>query len=211
MLLQRAQAVQPELLLTAHNALSLTEICRLLEGIPLALELAAPRLKLLSPQALLVRLEGRLQVLTGGARDLPERQRTMRAALAWSYELLTPVEQALFRRLAVFVGGWTLSAAEAVCQAAGALTLDVLEGLASLLDKSLIRVEQTGEGETRFRMLYVLREFALEQLAATGDLIATREARHARGPCRLFSGAGGTGATAGRTAEDVASAAGAGV
>jgi predicted ATPase/DNA-binding CsgD family transcriptional regulator len=172
--LQRAQTVQPDLLLTAHNALSLTEICRLLEGIPLALELAAPRLKVLSPQALLVRLEDRLQVLTGGARDLPERQRTMRATLAWSYELLAPVEQALFRRLAVFAGSWTLEAAEAVCPAVGGLDLDLMEGLAALLDKSLLRVEQTPDGAKRFRMLHVLREFALECLTGAGESEATR-------------------------------------
>jgi predicted ATPase/DNA-binding CsgD family transcriptional regulator len=179
LLLQRAQAVQPDFHLTATNVLSLTEICRLLEGIPLALELAAPRLKLLSPQALLARLEGRLQVLTGGARDLPERQRTMRATLAWSYELLTPAEQALFRRLAVFVGDWTLSAAEAVCQATGALDLALLEGLTALLDKSLLGVAQAGDGESRFRMLYVVREFALECLADAGEVEVTRLA-HAR-------------------------------
>lgn len=179
LLLQRAQAVQPDLRLAAHNALSLTEICRLLEGIPLALEMAAPRLKLLSPQALLVRLEGRLQVLVGGALDLPERQRSMRATIEWSYKLLSPAERALFRRLAVFVGGWTLSAAELVCQAAGALEVDVLAGLASLLDKSLIRQEHTGEGDIRFRMLYVLREFGLERLAEAGELAATREAHAA--------------------------------
>ncbi len=178
-LLQRVQAVQPDFRLTAHNALTLAEICRLLEGIPLALELAAPRLKLLSPQALLVRLEGRLQVLTGGARDLPERQRSMRATIQWSYQLLPPAERALFRRLAVFVGGWRLAAAEAVCQAAGALEVDVLEGLASLLDKSLIRQEHTGEGDIRFRMLYVLREFGLERLAEADELVATREAHAA--------------------------------
>ncbi len=177
--LQRAQAVQPNFHLTPDNAATIAEICHRLEGIPLAIELAAPRLKLLSPQALLARLERRLQVLTGGARDLPERQRTMRATIAWSYELLSPAEQALFRRLAVFAGGWTLEAAEQVCLEAGASKLDMLEGLSSLLDKSLLNQEHESPGETRFRMLYVLREFGLEQLDAEGEGTATREAHAA--------------------------------
>jgi predicted ATPase/transcriptional regulator with XRE-family HTH domain len=177
--LQRAQAVQPNFHLTPDNAATIAEMCHRLEGIPLAIELAAPRLKLLSPQALLARLERRLQVLTGGARDLPERQRTMRATIAWSYELLSPAEQALFRRLAVFAGGWTLEAAEQVCLEAGASKLDMLEGLSSLLDKSLLNQEHESPGETRFRMLYVLREFGLEQLDAEGEGTATREAHAA--------------------------------
>lgn len=177
--LQRAQAVQPNFHLTPDNAATIAEICHRLEGIPLAIELAAPRLKLLSPQALLARLERRLQVLIGGARDLPERQRTMRATIAWSYELLSPAEQALFRRLAVFAGGWTLEAAEQVCLEAGASKLDMLEGLSSLLDKSLLNQEHESPGETRFRMLYVLREFGLEQLDAEGEGTATREAHAA--------------------------------
>jgi len=176
---QQAQAAQPAFQVTLDNAPLLAEICQRLDGLPLALELAAPRLKLLSPQALLSRLTGRLQVLSGGARDLPERQRTMQSTITWSYELLTPAEQALFRRLAVFVNGWTLTAAEQICPAAGALELDVLEGLASLLDKSLLRQEQTSEGETRFRMLYVLREFGLEQLEAAEELAATSQAHAA--------------------------------
>jgi predicted ATPase len=125
--LQPIQDTQPDFHLTPGNADTIRQICLMLEGIPLAMELAAPRLKLLSPPALLARLDGRLQVLSGGARDLPERQRTMRGTIAWSYELLTPAEQALFRRLAVFVGGWQLSAAGQVCPAAGALDLDMLE------------------------------------------------------------------------------------
>jgi len=177
--LQRAQAVQPNFHLTPDNAATIAEICHRLEGIPLAIELAAPRLKLLSPQALLARLERRLQVLIGGARDLPERQRTMRATIAWSYELLSPAEQALFRRLAVCAGGWTLEAAEQVCLEAGASKLDMLEGLSSLLDKSLLNQEHESPGETRFRMLYVLREFGLEQLDAEGEGTATREAHAA--------------------------------
>ncbi len=172
--IQRAGAVQPDFQLTQGNAASLAEICRRLEGIPLAIELAASRIKLLSPQALLARLERQLEILTGGARDLPERQRTMRATLAWSYELLSPAEQVLFRRLAVFVGGWTLEAAERVCL--GVKGLDLLEGLSSLLDKSLIFKESGSNGEVRFRMLQVLQEFGREQLDTAGEGTTTREA-----------------------------------
>jgi predicted ATPase len=177
--LHRAQAARPDFQITSGAAVTLARICQRLEGIPLAMELAAPRLKLLSPQALLARLEGRLQVLTGGARDLPERQRTMRATIAWSYALLTPAEQALFRRLAVFVHGWRLTAAEQVCQAAGALNLDLLEGLTSLLSKSLPRQEPGSDEEPRFGLLYVLREFGLEQLEGAGELATTRAAHAA--------------------------------
>jgi predicted ATPase/class 3 adenylate cyclase len=177
--LARAQAAQPAFRLTPANAPTIAALCTRLDGLPLALELAAPRLKLLSPQALLSRLEGRLQVLSGGARDLPERQRTMQATIAWSYELLTPAEQALFRRLSVFVGGWTLSAAEQVCPVAEALDLDVLEGLAALLDKSLLRQEEDSSGERRYRLFSVLREFGLERMQAEGELVATREAHAA--------------------------------
>jgi len=177
--LHRAQAARPDFQVTPGTTATLARICQRLEGIPLAMELAAPRLKLLSPPALLARLEGRLQVLTGGAHDLPERQRTMRTTIAWSYELLSPAEQALFRRLSVFVNGWRLAAAEQVYQAAGALDLDLLEGLASLLDKSLLRQEPGSDGEPRFGMLYVLREFGLEQLEEAEELAATRAAHAA--------------------------------
>ena len=183
--LQHAQAGQQGFRLTPDNAAIIAEICHRLEGIPLAIELAAPRLKLLSPQALLARLpvpargEGRLQLLTGGARDLPKRQRTMRATIAWSYELLSPAEQALFRRVSVFVGGWTLDAAEQVCLRVGAPELNILEDLGSLLDKSLVSQELAGSGETRFKMLYVLREFGLEQLDTEGEGTTTREAHAA--------------------------------
>lgn len=179
--LQRARSVQPDFRLTPTNAASIAAICRRLEGIPLALELAAPYVKLLSPQALSVRLEGRLRFLTNGERDLSERQRSMRATVAWSYNLLSPTERALFRRMSVFAGGWTLDAMEQVCLGAGAVELgdlDVLDGLRSLLDKSLVGRErgQGSEGEARFSMLYALREFGLEQLEAEGEGPATREA-----------------------------------
>jgi predicted ATPase len=177
--LHRVRAAQPDFQVTPDNAATLARICQRLEGIPLALELAAPRLKLLSPNALLARLEGRLQVLTEGAVDLPERQHTMRATIHWSYDLLAPAEQALLRRLAVCVGGWSLSAAEQICQAAGALELDLLKGLASLLDKSLLQKEPGSNGEPRFGMLAVLREFGLEQLEAAGERAATRAAHAA--------------------------------
>ncbi len=174
-----AQAAQQNFRATPDTAVILARICQRLEGIPLAMELAAPRLKLLSPNALLARLEGRLQVLTGGARDLPERQRTMRTTIAWSYELLSPAEQALFRRLAVFTNSWRLAEAEPVCQAAGPLDLAPLEGLASLLDKSLLYQEPGSDGEPRFGQLSVLREFGLEQLEEAGELTATRAAHAA--------------------------------
>jgi len=161
---------------------AVAHICCRLDGIPLAIELAAARVALLPPAALLARLERRLAVLTGGARDLPERQRTLRAAIDWSYGLLTEDERRLSRRLAVFAGGCTLDAAEAVCAAGPAEFAewggDVLEGLASLVDKSLLRSEQGGSAEPRFTMLETIREYGLEQLAAGGDAEAPRR-RHA--------------------------------
>lgn len=174
----RAQAVKPDFQLTAANALIVGQICRQLDGIPLAIELAAARSKLLPPQALLARLSGalgaRLSTLTGGARDLPPRQQTLRNAIAWSYDLLAPAEQLLLRRLGIFVGGWSLEAAEALynaCQPAGteAPTLDLLDGLAVLLDHSLVQQMDTLEGEARFTMLAMIREFVLEQVVASGE------------------------------------------
>ncbi len=136
---ERAQRVKPDFALTAETAPTVAEICRRLDGLPLAIELAAARVKVLAPGALLARLDRRLPLLTGGARDLPARLRTMRAAIAWSYDLLDADEQQLFRRLAVFVGGWTLEAAEAVCVADEGLSIGVLDGLSTLVDKSLAR------------------------------------------------------------------------
>jgi predicted ATPase len=157
--IQRAQAIRPDFQLTPGNAAAIAEICIRLDGLPLAIELAAARSKSFPPQTLLTRLEQGLAILSGGARDLPARQQTLHGTLAWSYDLLSPEEQALFRRFAVFVDGCTWEAAEQVCTAAGELTGDVLEGLASLVDKSLLRQEEQGEGEPRFAMLQVLREF----------------------------------------------------
>jgi predicted ATPase len=161
----RAQAVKRDFALTADNALVIAEICHRLEGLPLAIELAAARIKLLSPQALLNRLEHRLEFLKGGARDLPSRQQTLKNTIDWSYQLLTETEQALFIRLGVFVGGSSLEAIEVLCQEACG---DVVEGLTSLLDKSLINEQET-EDEPRFFMLETLREYALEKLEESGQ------------------------------------------
>ena len=171
----RAQAVQEDFALTAENAAAVAAICRRLDGLPLAIELAAARVKVLPPAALLARLEQRLPLLTGGGRDLPARQQTMRDTIAWSYDLLPAAEQALFRRLAVFVGGFTLEAAEAVAGAAG---IDVLEGIASLIDSSLLRQEAGAGGEPRYTMLETVREYGLEQLTAH-DALARTQLAHA--------------------------------
>jgi predicted ATPase len=136
---QRARAVKPDFALTPDNATAVAQICIGLDGLPLALELAAARIKLFSPKTLLARLDQRLTLLTGGAHDLPTRQRTLRDEIAWSYDLLTSEEQKLFRRLAVFVGGFTLEAAPVVGNAQGDLAIDVLDGVASLVDKNLLR------------------------------------------------------------------------
>ena len=173
---QRAQAAKPEFALTEANAVAVAEVCRRLEGLPLAIELAAARVKLLPPPALLARLERRLPVLTGGARDLPERQRTLRDTIAWSHDLLTEDEQALFRRLSVFAGGATFEAAEAVANTDG--ELDVFAGLGSLVDHSLLRQAEESDGEPRFGMLETIREYGLERLAASGEEAAIRQ-RHA--------------------------------
>jgi non-specific serine/threonine protein kinase len=215
---QRAQAVRPDFALASDNAVQVAEICVRLDGLPLALELAAARIKLLSPQAILARLLGEfgltpLQLLTGGALDRPVRQQTLRAAIGWSYALLTPEEQALYRRLSVFAGGCTLEAAEAVGGGPRAVGTDephepggawsagdgreptalpagdrtqraperlpptsVLEGLAGLVDKSLLRQDDVS-GEPRFWMLDTIRAYGREQLAAVGELAAAHR-RH---------------------------------
>jgi non-specific serine/threonine protein kinase len=174
---ERAGEVEPGFALAAENASAVAEICRRLDGLPLAIELAAARIKVLPPEALLRRLELRLPLLVGGNRDAPARQRTLRDTIAWSHDLLDEEEQTLFRRLAIFVGGFTLEAAEAV---SGGETFDLL---ASLIDKSLVRREVHGgrrhEGATpRFSMLETVREFGLERLCHSGELDATRD-RHA--------------------------------
>ncbi len=175
----RAQAADPAFVLDAMTAPLLVEICRQLDGLPLAIELAAARTRLLPPAAMLPKLERRLAILTGGSRDRPDRQRTMRGAIAWSHDLLAPAEQILFRRLAVFSGGFTLEAAEAVAGEAGALSIDILDGVTALVDESLVRPTETLDATPRFEMLETIREFAREQLDAAGETEASRHA-HAR-------------------------------
>ncbi|HEV2528032.1 MAG TPA: LuxR C-terminal-related transcriptional regulator [Thermomicrobiales bacterium] len=165
----RARAVTPRFRLTASNAGAIAEICRRLDGLPLALELAAARSDILSPAALLNRLERRLSLLTGGGRDLPERLRTMRDAISWSHDLLAPDEQVLFRRLAVFSGGFSLEAAEAVCAEPPLDTDSVLDGIVSLVEKSLIHPYDGPRDERRFRMLETVREYATERLEDAGE------------------------------------------
>jgi non-specific serine/threonine protein kinase len=169
----RARAVRPDFALTDANAAAVGEICARLDGLPLAIELAAPRVRLLTPEAIIGRLADRFALLTGGARDLPARHQTLRAAIAWSYDLLSEEEQGLFRRLGVFVGGCTLDAVEAVCAAGAGQGLTVLDGVDSLVGKSLVRQDAT-DGESRFVMLETVREYALEQLGTRGQLEATR-------------------------------------
>ena len=181
---QRATEARPSFTLDDDTAAVAAEICRRLDGLPLAIELAAARVKLLAPQAMLNRLERRLPLLTGGARDLPERQRTLRDTIAWSYDLLDQPEQRLFRRLAAFVGGCTLEAAEVVCDVDGDLGLDLLDGVASLVDQSLLRQVDGADGEPRFTMLETIREFGLEQLQAAGEEVEARR-RHLAWACEL--------------------------
>jgi predicted ATPase len=172
----RARAVKPDFGLDTHNLAQVAQICRRLDGVPLAIELAAARVTLLPPAALLARLELRLGLLTGGARDLPDRQRTMRSTIGWSYELLGTAEQTLFQRLAVFAGGCTLEAADAVCNLDG--MLDTLTALDNLRDQSLLHrahVEAEPHG-LRIVMLETIRDYALERLAAGGELEEVRRA-----------------------------------
>ena len=174
---QRARAIRPGFVLTAETLPAILEIVHRLDGLPLAIELAAARMKVMPPANLLDRLQHRLPLLTGGSRDLPLRQQTMRDAIGWSYDLLTPTEQVLFRRLAVFVGGFTLDAAEAV--GAGAIdtsgtldpltALDAVEGLSSLVEQSLLRQSSGPGDEPRYQMLETVREFGLERLKESGS------------------------------------------
>jgi predicted ATPase/class 3 adenylate cyclase len=174
---ERARAVKPDFSLTEENAPAVVEICARLDGLPLAIELAAARIKLLPPQVLLDRLGNRLKILTGGARNLPERQRTLRNAIEWSYGLLDEGEKMLFGRLGVFSSGATLEAMEAVCDAEGDLPTDAFEGASSLLDKSLLRQEEGAGGEPRFVMLETIHEFANVMLEDSGEAEAVRRAR----------------------------------
>ena len=176
---QRATAAKPGFELNAENASAVCEICARLDGLPLAIELAAARVKVLSPSSLLTRLASRLQLLTGGARDLPQRQQTLRAAMDWSYDLLNPAEQKLLRRLSVFVGGCNLEGVEAVCDAKADLDMDLLDGMASMVDKSLLQQVEQKSGDSRFVMLETVREYALEKLQSSKEESLTKRAHAA--------------------------------
>jgi non-specific serine/threonine protein kinase len=176
---ERARTITPDFSITSDNAAAAGAICRRLDGLPLAIELAAARVRLFAPPALLARLDQRLQVLTGGARERTTRQQTLRGAIDWSYNLLTGGEQQLFRRLAVFQGGRTLDALEAVCNAGGDLAVEVLEGVESLVEKNLLKQREGRDGEPRFWMLETLQEYAREKLVQSGAAAAL-EREHAR-------------------------------
>jgi predicted ATPase/serine/threonine protein kinase len=176
---ERARAARPAFSLTRENISDAAAICARLDGLPLAIELAAARVKILSPNAVLTKLENRLNLLTGGARDLPERQKTMRGAVMWSYDLLTDEEKRVFGELAVFSGGFRLDSAEFVCHRPDRdFSTELLDIVSSLIDKSLLIRKETSDGESRFRMLEVVRDFAFETLEAQGRLNDTRK-RHA--------------------------------
>ena len=180
--IDRAQAVKADFQVTNANVSAVAEICTRLDGLPLAIELAAARVKLLAPEALLARLSSRLQLLTNGQRDLPARQQTLRATIDWSYQLLEPEEQTLFRRLAVFEGQYTLDAVGQICTSEGGQELDSINGIQSLVDKSMVTRKRTlamlsadqRSTELRFHMLETVRDFALEQLHDHGELEVLR-------------------------------------
>ena len=176
---QRAAAVWPGFAMTSDNAPAIREICSRLDGLPLAIELAAARTKVLSPSAILDRLQSRLGLLTGGAVDLPERQQTLRKTIDWSHDLLNEAERKLFRRFSVFVGGCTLEAAEAVCNTSSDLGIDLFQGLSSLVDQNLIQRADRADAEPRFAMLETVREYALERVADSGEEPAARRAHAA--------------------------------
>ncbi|MEJ7605142.1 MAG: tetratricopeptide repeat protein [Bryobacteraceae bacterium] len=175
----RAAAVDPAFALTESNALAVVQICLRLDGLPLAIELAAARAKVLAPDAMLARLDRRLALLTQGARDAPARHRTLSRMIDWSYEQLSAVEQRLFGRLAVFAGGCTLESAEAVCNTRRDLQLDLLDGMSSLSSKSLLQAVKAEGVETRFLMLETIREYALERLFQSGEEEGVRRAHAA--------------------------------
>ncbi len=176
---QRASSVRPDFRLTSENSAAVAEICRRLDGLPLAIELAASRVKVLPPVSLLARIEHRLELLTGGSRDLPERHQTLRRTIDWSYDLLPPAERTLFARLSVFVSGCTLEAAEAVCNTREDLGVDLTEGISSLIDKSLLTQIAGENEEPRFSMLEIIREYARERLAGSGEMSETERAHAA--------------------------------
>ena len=162
--IQRAAAIKPDFAVTNANAPAVAEICHRLDGLPLAIELAAARIKLLTPQGILTRLENRFELLRGGTRDLPERQRTLRGTIDWSYNLLNELEKKLFQRLSIFIGGWTLEAAEMVCDIDGDLTQTLYDVLESLIDNSLVIQIQDSEEGPRFGMLSTIHEYGRERL-----------------------------------------------
>jgi predicted ATPase len=166
---ERATSIIPDFALTNENAATVVEICARLDGLPLAIELAAARLRLLSPEAMLPRLGHALGLLTGGRRDLPARQQTLRSAIDWSYDLLSEAEQRMFRRLSVFVGGFTLESAMAVCDVCSANESVVLDMLGSLVDNNLARTAGMVLGEQRYSTLETIREHASERLEASGE------------------------------------------
>ena len=176
---ERAVAAKPDFELDQQNAPAVIEICARLDGLPLAIELAAARIKVLSPSSMRTRLASCLQLLTGGARDLPQRQQTLRATIDWSYGLLSNAEQKLFRRLSAFVGGCTLEGVEAVCDTKGDLDLDLLDGMESMVDKSLIQQTEQANSESRFVMLETIREYTRGKLKESGEEAATRRAHAA--------------------------------
>ena len=172
----RAQSGRPGFALTSANGAAVEQICRRLDGIPLAIELAAARVNVLSPEQLAVKLDDRFRLLTGGSRSALPRQQTLRAAMDWSYELLPPAERAVLRRLSVFAGGCTLEAAEAVCSMDGIGVADVLDLLGRLVDKSLVLTDLQ-DGETRYRLLETVRQYARDRLLESGDAAEARR-RH---------------------------------
>ncbi len=187
---ERAQAIEEDFTLTAENRRAVAEISVRLDGLPLAIELAAARIKLLAPETLLTRLSSRLKTLTSGPRDLPARQQTIRNTIAWSHDLLGEDERIIFRRLSVFNGGFTLDAAEAVCEGVGPMDMDTLDGVASLVDKSLVRrirasldredgQAESGEADLRFMMLETIREYGQVRLVEAGEVAAARQAHAA--------------------------------
>ncbi|MDQ6832004.1 MAG: AAA family ATPase, partial [Chloroflexota bacterium] len=176
--IERAVAVRPDFAVTPGNATALAEICLRLDGLPLAIELAAARIGLLTPQAMLGRMGRLLPLLTDGPRDLPARQRTLRDTIMWSYDLLTGPERLLLRRSSVFAGGWTFEGLGAICGVEGDPPLDLLDGMASLVAQSMVRQNEGGDGEPHFAMLQAIREFAMERLVESGEESDVRD-RHA--------------------------------
>ena len=192
---ERAMAVRPDFMLTPSNGAAVAEVVRRLDGLPLAIELAAARIRLLSPAAMAQRLGDRLDLGAGGGRDLPERQRTLRGAIDWSHELLDPEDRRLFARLGVFAGGGPIEMADAVCGIEGdERPLDVFGGIERLAEQSLLAIGEDAHGDTRFTMLETIREYALEKLEERGETGALRE-RHATAFLAFAATTGEPGAT----------------